>query len=486
VRELLEIWARTRDPRVGTLIERLSPRGLPISAGTRAVLETRWLELASKHEPRDLPALLATAMPARWAEALRRLLALSLWPPDPRLATFFTQLAVENPHQTVASMPYHDRLYELLAATGDPRVAARLKVAAPAPLPRLDELRWRAIQAIDRLPPEPLGPDELNLVTRVEAEQAERPDAGALLREVLAHPADDGPRAVLGDFLVEQEDPRGELIQLQLARSEGRDTPATRRREKYLLTQFGARWLGTLAVAVSDDRQRWERGFLAACHVVPNHTAGLVGDEGWATVEEIDFAPHLAHLPELLQHPVMRSLRAVHHTTFEAVKPLLEAGRLRAVTSEPRPEFLEACADARVPKVGLILAWAIDRANLARSRVLDTAEEIEVLSHDESLAGFLTLAQPHGVRRLKVTAAPQRWHADAVRSGDGWDVTYRWPGKDGLPYIMNLRRLTGLFDALPEALVRRLTVAAPPAEAAYPALRERAQRFTKLEELVLP
>jgi uncharacterized protein (TIGR02996 family) len=109
-----------------------------------------------------------------------------------------------------------------------------------------------------------------------------------LFAAVYADPEDDSPRHVLGDYLLDHGDPRGELIQLQLARS--RDGFATSR-ELELLELHAERWLGPLAKAVrfgESCRTRFERGFLAEADLVPNSRKLLLpiaADPAWATVE---------------------------------------------------------------------------------------------------------------------------------------------------------------------------------------------------------
>src|SRR5262249_46385768 len=63
-----------------------------------------------------------------------------------------------------------------------------------------------------------------------------------LLAAVYAAPFDDGPRAVLADYLLERNDPRGEFIALQLKR--GDKAPSQRERE--LLRTAGRTWFDGL------------------------------------------------------------------------------------------------------------------------------------------------------------------------------------------------------------------------------------------------
>lgn len=97
-----------------------------------------------------------------------------------------------------------------------------------------------------------------------------------LLADVLAHPRDDGPRAVLADWLAERDDPRGELIVLQLAlakpvigarayvyrhRGEQRteQQEAIEARVKALLKKHQAEWLAPVRPYIRT--WQWRRGF---------------------------------------------------------------------------------------------------------------------------------------------------------------------------------------------------------------------------------
>ncbi len=83
-----------------------------------------------------------------------------------------------------------------------------------------------------------------------------------LLREVYAHPQDDGVRAVLADALLAAGDPRGELIALQLDLAiPGHTSDQKLDRVEELLRTHGAEWLGELARVQSSAR--FTRGFVS-------------------------------------------------------------------------------------------------------------------------------------------------------------------------------------------------------------------------------
>jgi uncharacterized protein (TIGR02996 family) len=129
------------------------------------------------------------------------------------------------------------------------------------------------------------------------------------LRAVYENSDDDGPRRVYADWLVEQGDPRGELITLQVARA-GKGLPLeAERREVELLWKYGRAWLAPFAKQI--DAFRFERGFLAECGLKAV-TKKMVGHASWATVRCVHLVDVDSALAAMfLSHPVMRSLREV-------------------------------------------------------------------------------------------------------------------------------------------------------------------------------
>ncbi|MFT3697065.1 MAG: TIGR02996 domain-containing protein [Kofleriaceae bacterium] len=99
-----------------------------------------------------------------------------------------------------------------------------------------------------------------------------------LFAAVYANPDDDGPRLVLADALLERGDDRGELIQLQIARSGRKQTPKQARREKELVDKHAAEHplasFGTLV---------FERGFPQTIDLDPK-VKQLGNDPVWSTI----------------------------------------------------------------------------------------------------------------------------------------------------------------------------------------------------------
>lgn len=173
------------------------------------------------------------------------------------------------------------------------------------------------------------------------------PRSAELLAKIRAAPADDGPREVYADWLLERGDARGELIALQFKEARGTATPADRRRVKALIRDEWYRLTGGLAEALQRNESTFERGFLARATfprvATPNKVlAAIVGDEHWATVHTIRCVHGNPKYPATLAHPVLRALK---HASLEgdelvrvaegAVAWSLDALRLRSWSLPP-------------------------------------------------------------------------------------------------------------------------------------------------------
>ncbi len=107
------------------------------------------------------------------------------------------------------------------------------------------------------------------------------------LAEIRDDPDDDVPRLILGDWLADQGDPRGELIQIDVrlaATPEGPERVALEERRRQLLRDNAMGWLGPLLDVVSE--WRWVRGML---HVTAR-AERLLGEDGGAALHANEFA----------------------------------------------------------------------------------------------------------------------------------------------------------------------------------------------------
>jgi hypothetical protein len=213
---------------------------------------------------------------------------------------------------------------------------------------------------------------------------AEWPDARAraLFDEVCDHADDDGPRAVLSDYLLEAhpDDPRGEAIALALAAD--LDDDARARRDELFATH-AERWYFPLGDVIVAGTAHVERGFLARADVyaATNRDRDFVLDaKAWGTVHTIRFAPESRDVVA----PTMHALRDVG--------PL-------------RNDGLAAIARAKHP-------WSIETLRVAGG-------DGDALLRAKTLPNLTTLELSH-VFRDEVTRAFRRgriapWHAQLAR-----------------------------------------------------------------------
>jgi uncharacterized protein (TIGR02996 family) len=109
------------------------------------------------------------------------------------------------------------------------------------------------------------------------------PSTEALFQAVYQAPADDGPRLVLADHLLQEGDARGEFIMLQY------DTSArARKRADKLLERHRPAFLGPLRDVVVVGTDEWERGFPVAC--TARLDGSLAACPAWATVKRVAVA----------------------------------------------------------------------------------------------------------------------------------------------------------------------------------------------------
>ncbi|GMU59274.1 MAG: hypothetical protein AMXMBFR34_10370 [Myxococcaceae bacterium] len=154
-----------------------------------------------------------------------------------------------------------------------------------------------------------------------------------LLARLAERPFDRTLRLVFADWLMDQGDPRGEVIALC---GKGELSLTQRRRVQRLTEQHAAAWLGPLVTVADVSACRWEGGFLELLAVgAPPASAweAVVGDPRLASVRALQFSvlgePHPA-VP-FLAHPVLR-----HVESLQQGAELLEAIGQQALAFTPR------------------------------------------------------------------------------------------------------------------------------------------------------
>lgn len=348
-------WRETRAPELADLVEALGERLAtpPLPAAPAPAFHDHWLTAVVTDPVANLGPALATvarALPlgeisgARSHEELRHKyapwlarIALLHGIDDPRIASAFTRILRAPPFLDEFRGP--DTVYDPLLATlvrlGDVRQATPLRLAGERPTASRSWLR--ALQA-EMLPRTAATIAEQELVPLVEhaavtalVARLAGPTGGAddadLLDLVYADPDDDGAREVLADRWLEREDPRGELVTLQMKEARGRATPADRKKIASLVRKHDRAWLGVLA-AVTKNR-RWDRGFLDEIELLANSVTSM------ATWIE---TPH---------DPALRTVRiilkgAANEAHFRRL--VMAAPNLREVSAVSKGMVAELCA----------------------------------------------------------------------------------------------------------------------------------------------
>lgn len=290
-----------------TEVARLADAEEPPLEGTKAgEREAAWQARAQTERPAALGVLLKSLLETKGsAQTQGRLVALTPWCQDPRLAEVFAGMMEKPPYNCSVSrtLPFWKFLFAALPKVGDPRLLARAK-QWPEQWKVLESEyerdamngRWKKLmpeleKAYGLGVPE-LTPEDAKLCADVVA-LAKKQGGGAAktkegnqksvdqaLREVYENPADDAPRLVLSDLLQEQGDPRGEFIALQFVKEK---TAAQAKREKALFAKHQKEWLGAIAPLVLKSELVFERGFASRCRI-----KAVDASPEWATVTYLE------------------------------------------------------------------------------------------------------------------------------------------------------------------------------------------------------
>lgn len=183
-----------------------------------------------------------------------------------------------------------------------------------------------------------------------------------LLAEIVANPADDGPRLVYADALVERGDPRGEFIQLQLRK--GPYDAAAADREHQLLRANKERWMAEAGIAGA--LTNFFRGFPAS--LIGDAAAILACGEVLRTqpITSLSILSKFDGLDALMKLPALARVREITlsgvlgsygrrtpipHALFEAVVRSPHLTGLRQLTLQ------ENCLDHRTAVLLAEASW---------------------------------------------------------------------------------------------------------------------------------
>jgi uncharacterized protein (TIGR02996 family) len=245
------------------------------------------------------------------------------------------------------------------------------------------------------------------------------PRALELYEQVCATPADDGPRRVLADYLLERELPRGELLAHALAGS-----PAF----MDLLISRHATWLDPLEDIVISDTAQFDRGFLSDIELFAVDRAHR-GHPALSSVEKL----HVHHGSASVLHPDMRALRELGPISRAWLEDLVAAPRPWAISTldidVSDRELIEMLgATATLPALRHLILRG-DFANHA-ANTLGTAAWWSQLERLTVVENARAAPQPWHALRSELAVpwlAVRMLHDDPVRA-EGWELAF---GPDG-------------------------------------------------------
>lgn len=214
---------------------------------------------------------------------------------------------------------------------------------------------------------------------------------------VYAAPELDAPRAVLADLLLEQQEPLGEFIQLQLTRASGKR--GTLKRERELLAQYRDKlWpehpagIARAYLHLEDTERGFPWNFRNASDPDEETLRRLVKHPGWSTVRAYRGWPTQS-LVELFpaEMPQLKTILDVTPEVLDGVRerswPVEELslstdlGKTRAVTGLPRLKKLSITTERELSVVA--------RELLGPSGLLERITELELRTRSASLGHLL-------------------------------------------------------------------------------------------------
>lgn len=317
---LLEAWRVLRVPAIADAIDDVSTAILvhepPIAAVGKSSERQAWADAFESKRPAAYPRLLES-VPFN-SQAPGRITTLAQWDPDPRITPFAREWMTTKPPLTSPNrVVFYQHLFEVLDRTEDTRLVATLlslssKEERHHTVRRMGAKNWKPLVALASRYAMLEGTAKANgryaltdedraALDRIRsvatghaapAFAARTIDPQELFARVYENPADDEARAVLGDVLQEQNDPRGELIALQLARHGTKKARTPRERE--LETKWGRIWVGPLAPFLMKEKDGlvYERGFPSRCKLAyATQNERLIDHatrEEWATFTHLD------------------------------------------------------------------------------------------------------------------------------------------------------------------------------------------------------
>jgi uncharacterized protein (TIGR02996 family) len=338
--EALEAWRKTRSPRFAAIAQWATVRALtaqparpPVGMSGKKADSAAWLAVLEKKDVLDVPRLIVGIGGGLSALATERATLLAKLD-DPRVIDGLLALLEAPPYRAGTALGFFRATAKLLADSKDPRVrqalldlsdrypaiidttvghtvaallrrtAEGLEQVKPGPLPAAMEKKCATLEALfdtER------SQTQRTTTTKKTAQHGD----DALLSAIYAAPDDDTPRLVFADTLTERGDLRGEFISLQIARSQGRATPAQRRRERELLIDNKQRTEWSMPLSRGGDC-RLTRGFPSELNLDPRSMKNVVDLPALATLTNLvglERQPPFKHVKALLESSNLKALQ---------------------------------------------------------------------------------------------------------------------------------------------------------------------------------
>ncbi|MBL8922327.1 MAG: TIGR02996 domain-containing protein [Myxococcaceae bacterium] len=305
------------------------PAGPALPTSPRAALQEAWLSRAALHREADLPALLSLLADGPATDVTQRLSALVGWPRSPAIADAAARF-IERPivgfNASAAIFPV---LALVLAAHGDASHADAAKRLGS----EVASLAWlELVMSKHTRAPTPAKPARRDTSPGSEAD---------FLRWLAGAPEDLTRRHAFADWLLEQGNPRGEFMALQLAALERPLDAKQQKRMAALQNKHQREWLKPFWKGLVKGTQRFEGGVLRELALSGwSPIATAAGDE-----------PQLATLTSLELNGAPAQLAPIVES------PLLRVRRL--VVPAPMHTALPASVRERLETFGLHLSWGI-------------------------------------------------------------------------------------------------------------------------------
>ncbi len=279
---LLSLWATYRDEAVAEVIARYgkaheSKRASKLRNSKPS--QEDWIIEVEKLNVVDRGALLVSLPNTTSANVRARVESLESWGCDPRIATALHQIVNDLPWISSGTRNVWTQIFKRLIAIGDPRSIQLAQTFDPASIRSSwagpgefmsSRLKKVAEKIAKEAPPSRLPPDSVAVVATLRKSlpvEIHSQSQSQQLEHVLAHPDDLDARLVLADFLLEVEDPRGELIILQ---SLDKPNRSQKKQIRTILKENHDHLLGDLAPILLKKGLEFRNGFVHCCELKGN------------------------------------------------------------------------------------------------------------------------------------------------------------------------------------------------------------------------